>query len=178
MRGETRSRSRAHSIMAGSVASELCVLAATTCTGATAVGERANAHPTPQRDDDVDEQRRNRDHGGDRRCVLHQQACGAETCLAADAERQREDADGGDQQHPVHHDDHRFRHGAEEARQALRCGAGSSVAAKPNRIANTTSARIALSAAAATMFGGSSCCSQSDQLMLVTPLRDPGSRQR
>ncbi len=45
---------------------------------------------------------------------------------------------------------------------------GNFVAAKPNRIANTTSARIALSAAAAMMFGGSSCCSQCDQLMLVT----------
>ena len=51
---------------------------------------------------------------------------------------------------------------------ALRCGAGNFVAAKPNRIANTTSARIALSAAAAMMFGGSSCCSQSVQPMLVT----------
>ncbi len=45
MRGDTRSRSRAHSIIAGSVASELWVLAATTCTGATAV---ANV-PTPTR---------------------------------------------------------------------------------------------------------------------------------
>ena len=57
--------------------------------------------------------------------------------------------------------------------KALRCCAGNFVAAKPNRIANTTSARIALSAAAATMFGGSSCCSQSDQLMLVTAVAFP-----
>ena len=156
MRGEKPNCSRAHSIIAGSVASELCVLAATTCTGAIASRELTCPTRAAHRHEQVHEQAGADDDERHESDVLQQEPCRAKPSLPPDAERQREYAERGDRRAPSarsrpslppwRRKKWSMRHVAQHA---------SRVAANPNRTAKITSARIALSAAAAMMFDGS-----------------------
>ena len=91
-------------------------------------------------------------------CADH--AGGAEARVKADAERQREHADRAREQHPLHDDDHRFGHAAEEGDDRLAQSGASCVMAKAKKIVNTASARMLSLAAAVTGLVGARLCSQ------------------
>jgi hypothetical protein len=87
-------------------------------------GEALRENVATQRDEPIERTRRQRNHECDERRVVQQQARGAQSRLATEPERECEDTDGRNDQHPVHDHDHRFGHGREETGEhvALRGG--------------------------------------------------------